>query len=199
MKRYLLTIGVALFTLLSASAQDNMNLPGFHDLSLSAGYGSNMQFMDKYTKIISGYPSIEAKDFRFFPTVTAEYSYRLSNRLAVGALLSFDVATSNIVNEGGIKDTKAKDYWYSLMPQMRYYWYSDKMKNIYSKASVGLMARRNKYENANDIIERFRHFDVAWQVSAIGFEYGNLICGFAEAGFGTQGFVVAGVRVKFAF
>jgi len=199
MKKIILTISILFLAIAVSQAQDNMNLPGFHDLSISAGYGSNFQFMDSYRKVISGYPSYEAKDFKFFPTVTAEYGYRVNKKLAIGALLSFDVADSKILNEGDYNDTKARDYWYSLMPQVRYYWYSDRMKNLYSKIAVGLNARRNKYKNTNGIIEKFRDFNVAWQVSAIGFEYGEVVCGFAEAGFGAQGFISAGIRVKFAF
>jgi len=198
MKKLFLTISVLLFAFVAASAQGNMNQPGFHDLSVSAGYGSSMQFIDNYTKIISDYPSYEAKDFKFFPTVSAEYGYRVSERFAVGAVLSFQVADSHILNEGR-DNTKARDTWYSLMPQARFFWYTNKNMNVYSKAAVGLTARRNKYTNNNDIIEKFRDFNIAWQVSAIGFEYGNIVCGFAEAGFGTQGYISAGVRVKFAF
>ncbi|MBQ2482574.1 MAG: outer membrane beta-barrel protein [Bacteroidales bacterium] len=198
MKKLFLTISVLLFAFVAASAQGNMNQPGFHDLSVSAGYGSSMQFIDNYTKIISDYPSYEAKDFKFFPTVSAEYGYRVSERFAVGAVLSFQVADSHILNEGR-DNTKARDTWYSLMPQARFFWYTNKNMNVYSKAAVGLTARRNKYTNNNDIIEKFRDFNIAWQVSAIGFEYGNIVCGFAEAGFGTQGFIQAGVRIKFAF
>lgn len=198
MKKLFLTISVLLFAFVAASAQGNMNQPGFHDLSVSAGYGSSMQFIDNYTKIISDYPSYEAKDFKFFPTVSAEYGYRVSERFAVGAVLSFQVADSHILNEGR-DNTKARDTWYSLMPQARFFWYTNKNMNVYSKAAVGLTARRNKYTNNNDIVEKFRDFNIAWQVSAIGFEYGNIVCGFAEAGFGTQGYISAGVRVKFAF
>ena len=198
MKKLFLTISVLLFAFVAASAQGNMNQPGFHDLSVSAGYGSSMQFIDNYTKIISDYPSYEAKDFKFFPTVSAEYGYRVSDRFAVGAVLSFQVADSHILNEGR-DNTKARDTWYSLMPQARFFWYTNKNMNVYSKAAVGLTARRNKYTNNNDIVEKFRDFNIAWQVSAIGFEYGNIVCGFAEAGFGTQGFIQAGVRIKFAF
>ena len=198
MKKLFLTISVLLFAFVAASAQGNMNQPGFHDLSVSAGYGSSMQFIDNYTKIISDYPSYEAKDFKFFPTVSAEYGYRVSERFAVGAVLSFQVADSHILNEGR-DNTKARDTWYSLMPQARFFWYTNKNMNVYSKAAVGLTARRNKYTNNNDIIEKFRDFNIAWQVSAIGVEFGNIVCGFAEAGFGTQGFIQAGVRIKFAF
>lgn len=198
MKRLFLTISVLFFAFATAAAQDNMNLPGFHDISISGGYGSNMQFMDSYTKIISGYPSYEAKDFKFLPIVNAEYGYRISEKFAVGAILSFQVADSHILNEG-TDNTKARDTWYSLMPQARYFWYTTSRTNIYSKVAAGLSARRNKYTNNNGIIEKFRDFNVAWQVSAIGIEYGNIVCGFAEAGFGTQGFIQAGVRVKFAF
>lgn len=198
MKKLFLTISVLLFAFVAASAQGNMNQPGFHDLSVSAGYGSSMQFIDNYTKIISDYPSYEAKDFKFFPTVSAEYGYRVSERFAVGAVLSFQVADSHILNEGR-DNTKARDTWYSLMPQARFFWYTNKNMNVYSKAAVGLTARRNKYTNNNDIVEKFRDFNIAWQVSAIGVEFGNIVCGFAEAGFGTQGYISAGVRVKFAF
>ena len=197
MRKFILTVGIMLLAFASASAQDNMNLPGFHDISLSAGYGSNMQFFDSYKKIISNYPSYEAKNFKFFPTVTAECGYRVSNKFAVGALLSFQVADSHILNEG-LDNTKARDTWYSLMPQVRYFWYTDKMKNVYSKAAAGFSARRNKYTNVSGIVEKFRDFNFAWQVSAIGFEYGQTVCGFAEAGFGTQGYIVAGVRIKFS-
>jgi len=175
-----------------------MNLPGFHDLSLSVGYGSNMQFMEDYKKIISDYPSYEAKDFKFFPTVSAQYAYRVSKRFGFGAVISFQVADSHILNEG-LDNTKARDTWYSIMPQAQYFWYSNKRMNVYSRVAVGLSARRNKYTNNNGIVEKFRDFNVAWQVSPLGLEFGNLICGFVEAGYGAQGYVVAGMRIKFAF
>ena len=197
MKKIILTISALFLAVVCLQAQDNMNQAGFHDLSISGGYGSSMQFIDSYTKIISGYPSYEAKDFKFLPVVTGEYAYRVNDKFAIGALLSCQVADSHILNEG--KDnTKARDTWYSLMPQARYYWYSDRTKNLYSKVAVGLNARRNKYTNNNGIIEKFRDFNVAWQVGALGFEYGETVCGFAEAGFGTQGYIVAGIRIKFS-
>ena len=198
MKKLFLTAGILFVALIVGYAQVDMNQPGFHDLSISAGYGSNAQFIDSYKKVISGYPSYEAKDFKFFPTVNAEYAYRLSSKIALGAVLSFQVADSHILNEGE-DNTKARDTWYSLMPQARFFWYTTDNMNVYSKVAFGLNARRNKYTNNNDIIEKFRDFNIAWQVAALGFEYGNIVCGFAEAGFGTQGYVVAGVRVKFAF
>ncbi len=204
-----LTASVAAMVLLlgfakNSSAQSHCNLPGFHDISLSGGYGSIMQNLESYKKPISGYKNVEASGYKYTPTVSGEWSYRFSKKAAVGAILSFQAVDYKVAlpTATGTANLKAKDYWYSLMPQFRYYWHSAPRFNIYSKAAAGFSAHRSIYstpsENNKTREEKFKGFNFTWHISALGFEYGETFCVFAEGGYGTQGYALAGIRVKFA-
>jgi hypothetical protein len=71
---------------------------------------------------------------------------------------------------------------------------------LYSKIALGACFDIfNNYEVKDDKVNKKSktNVDFAYQVSALGVEVGQSVCGFAELGFGYQGVIQAGVKFRF--
>ena len=84
------------------------------------------------------------------------------------------------------------------MPAIKWYFVNKDAFGLYSKAAVGaaflsntekdLQTGKSKDDNGTYFL---------FQLSFIGVEFGKQFRGFAEAGVGEQGFLLAGIRYKF--
>ena len=84
------------------------------------------------------------------------------------------------------------------MPAIKYYWVNKNSFGLYSKAAVGaafLNSTEKDLATNTSKDESSTHF--MYQLSFIGAEFGKQFRGFAEVGFGEQGFIQAGIRYKF--
>ncbi len=112
-----------------------------------------------------------------------EYLRRLSPLVSVGGVVTYSYAQYSSDPED-----PSFDHYYNLMPAVKLHWYQQKWFSAYSKcaAGIGLCVDQDGSEAAFD-----------WQVSLLGLEVGRAVRLFTEAGVGDQGFVLAGLRVRF--
>ena len=84
------------------------------------------------------------------------------------------------------------------MPAIKWYWVNKNSLGVYSKGAAGAaFLNSTEKDPANNISEDESKTYFMYQLSLIGVEFGKQFRGFAEVGFGEQGFVLAGVRYKF--
>lgn len=196
----LLMIAVAMMTALSMNAQ-NEDLR--HEISLSYGLGSIAQFGDGLGEgLAMALLSDEEYDDGFIlGPISIEYFYHFNNpRLALGGIVSYSKWDSDIQKRGGNNEKvgeRKRNYW-AVMPAIKWYWVNKNHFGLYSKAAVGAAFLNSKETNSKtDKTTKDNGTYFMFQASFIGAEFGSKLRGFAEAGIGEQGFLLAGVRYKF--
>ena len=167
-----------------------------HELAFTYGFASTSQVMDIFTDLVSapfkGSTSQE-KDWWFGP-LSLEYFYHLDNRFSVGGITVFGHRGADLYEDNTKRGEVASNY-FSLMPAVKYMWWSNANLGLYSKAAIGATYRTEK---SDDVDYSDSKIHVNGQFSAIGFEGGSLkVRGFAELGFGEQGIFFTGLRYKF--
>ena len=177
MKKVLIFLALALATTLSINAQDdNWN----NEIAISYGLGA---FTDVNSSFLGGIFS--GKQTSYIGAFGAEYFYRPKANLGVGL-----VATFGTCKWSASKDARSK--YMSIMPAVKYNWLNRDRFSMYSKAALGVVIGFESDNNKNHTKAA-----VSWQATAVGAEYGKAFRGFLELGFGEQGILVAGLRLKF--
>ena len=200
MKTKMMMVAVALMTALSVNAQ-NEDLR--HEISLSYGVGSLAQLGEGIGEGLASalFSDTENKDGFILGPISAEYFYHFNNpRLALGGFLSYSKWDSDIQKRSGNHEKvgeRKRNYW-SVMPAFKCYWVNKNTFGLYSKAAAGVAFLSNTekdFQTGKSLDDNSTHF--LFQLSFIGVEFGKQFRGFAEAGVGEQGFLLAGVRYKF--
>ena len=199
MKKMMMMVVVALMTAMSVNAQSE-NLK--NELSLSYGLGSVAQFGDGLGEGLGlVFSDTEYDDGFILGPISVEYFRHLNNpRLAIGGFVSYSKWDSDIQKRSGNhqKVGERNRNYFAVMPAVKWYWVNKNSFGLYSKGAVGaaflnstekdLATNASKDDNST-------HF--LFQLSLIGVEFGKQFRGFAEAGVGEQGFILAGIRYKF--
>ena len=200
MKKVMMMVAVALMNAMYVNAQ-NENLR--HEISLSYGLGSIAQLGDGIGEGLASaiFSDTEYDDGFILGPISAEYFYHFNNpRLAVGGLVSYSKWDSDILKRRGNHEKvgeRNRNYW-SVMPAIKWYWVNKNAFGLYSKGAVGpAFLSSTEKDFANNTSEDESDTYILFQLSFIGAEFGKQFRGFAEAGFGEQGFLMAGVRYKF--
>lgn len=224
MNKFKLLLFLVAFSLFATnvSAQKQIEYSTKHDVSVSIGGVTNTRFINAMTEItqvltsatissiVSGgnataYYSYKNKTWSV--PVSAEYFYHVNRFLSVGAIGAFNCMKQDIYlnvkdkegNTTSTKDGNLKQYNLSILPAVKFDWLRREHIGLYSKVGIGasFMMERQK-ENDGDKLYSGTDVMFNFQVSAIGFEAGNLhVRGFAELGLGEQGVAVVGLRYKF--
>ena len=199
MKKFILMVAAAMMTAMSVNAQ-NEELK--NEISLSYGFGSISQFGsglgESLGLVISG---TEYDDGAIVGPISVEYYRHLNNpRLAIGALVSYSKWDSDVLKNDNTHEKmgERKRNYFSVMPAIKWYWINKNSFGLYSKAAVGvgfLKTSDKDFKNNTTKDDNGTYF--MFQASFIGVEFGGKLRGFAEAGFGEQGFIQAGLRYKF--
>lgn len=199
MKKMMLTVAVAFMTAVSVNAQcqDLKN-----ELSLSYGLGSISQFGDGLGEgLASIFTDTEYDDGFILGPISAEYFRHLNNpRLAIGGIVSYSKWDSDILMKRGNHEKvgERNRNYFSVMPAVKWYWTNNNSFGLYSKAAVGaafLSSTEKDYATGKSKDDSGTYF--MFHVSLLGAEFGHQFRGFAELGFGEQGFLMAGLRYKF--
>jgi len=199
MKKILVMVAIAMMTTVSVNAQ-NENLR--HELSLSYGLGSIAQFGEGLGEGLGLiFSDTEYDDGFILGPISAEYFYHFNNpRLAIGGIVSYSKWDSDIQKKSGSHEKvgeRNRNYW-AVMPAIKWYWVNKNAFGLYSKGAVGaafLNSTEKDFATNTSEDDSSTHF--MFQLSLIGIEFGKQFRGFAEAGIGQQGFLLAGIRYKF--
>ena len=198
MKKIILMVAVAMMTAMNVNAQ-NENL--HHELSLSYGLGSIAQLGDGIGEGLGlAFTDTEYDDGSIVGPITLEYFYHFNNpRLAIGGSFTYSKWDSDVlVRNSQTKVGERNRNFFSVMPAFKAYWINKNHFGLYSKAAAGvgfLQCTDNDYETHVKKDDNGCYF--MFQLSFVGVEFGSKFRGFAEAGFGDQGFIQAGIRYKF--
>ena len=199
MKKIMMMVAVALMTAMSVNAQSE-NLK--NELSLSYGFGSTSQMGSGLGEGLSlVFSDTEYDDGSIFGPVSVEYFRHFNNpRLAVGGFVSYSKWDSDILKKGGNHEKvgERNRSYFAVMPAIKWYWVNKNSFGLYSKAAAGiafLSSTEKDFATSKSEDDSSSHF--MFQCSVIGAEFGKQVRGFAELGFGNQGFVQVGIRYKF--
>ena len=199
MKKFMMMVAVALMTVTSVNAQSE-DLK--NELSVSYGFGSLSQLGDGIGEGLGLiFSDTEYDDGFILGPISAEYFYHLNNpRLAIGGIFSYSKWDSDVQKRGGSHEKvgERNRNYFSVMPAVKYYWTNKNSFGLYSKAAVGaafLNSTEKELSTGKSNDDNGTYF--MFQLSLIGVEFGKQFRGFAELGFGNQGFALAGLRYKF--
>ena len=195
MMKKLMMIATMLVAALSASAQ-NEDLR--NELSLSYGFGSASVIGDGIGEgfVRAIFSDTENENDFIFGPISVEYFRHFNNpRLAIGGILSYSKWDTDILKRSNKEKVgECKRSFFAIMPSFKYYWVNKNSFGLYCKgaAGVGFLSTDEKGEsNRSDSGTYFM-----FQITPVGLEFGSAFRGFAEFGFGDQGFLCAGLRYK---
>ena len=181
MKRILLLAAVALLSApLCVQAQRS-------EITVSYGYAPTSNWSDSFSAI-KDLVSDAKTDISGWGAVTVGYNLRLLGPLSIGA----QVVCST--NEQKIKgtNTEIRNRYWAVMPNVKWTWLNLKIVSLYSRAAVGAVFSKAESGGESEHATRF-----AYQVSPVGVTVGGRLAAYAEAGIGTMGSLVAGLRFRF--
>ena len=205
MKRYLYLL-LSLFLASAVYAQERTPL---HELFVGYGVAPVLSMPDPSlpTNTVVNAP-YSANNKRFSGTLNVGYLFHVSKPLAIGVDYSYLSVKRDIVLGSSIPLGKIKNDCHVAMFTGKYFWLCLKRLSFYSRVGVGLAVIKkgelDVFGNSKDdlLLKSARMEDdksVAWQAMPIGLEWrfaGHLAL-FAEAGAGSAGCGMAGLKVSF--
>ena len=145
------------------------------EVSVSYGVAPVTDWIDSYSDMLTGLFTNANTDLKGWGAVTVGYSFRLIGSLRLRG------AGSEIRNR----------YW-SLLPNVKWNWMNLKVVSFYSRLGAGASFSRSEVGGESGKSTQF-----AFQVSPVGVEVGGRVAAYAEAGIGTSGCLLVGVRYRF--
>lgn len=174
MKKLLILLLCAASGIVAVSARDT-------EVSVSYGVEPAMGHLGVYRNDWSG--------MNCWGAINATIDHRFAPNLWIGLSYTYSSADSDHAS----KDRYGEVTWHGLMANVRYEWYARGGLLLYSHVGVGALVEyfSPSWEDS------YNRTNMAFQVSPIGVQYdfGKHVGVFAEAGYGVQGVVKAGVRI----
>lgn len=116
--------------------------------------------------------------------IAVHYAYCYNEKLGIGATVSYE-------------HVDKKEFYYSLMPQVKWNWYNHKYFSLYSRVGLGVTYVYYMNRDMYDADSQHRFFP-AFHLSPIGIEAGwEHFRAFFDAGAGAQCFIQIGVKCRF--
>lgn len=174
---------VALAALLLSTAAAHAQF-GRGEVSVAYGFAPVTNWIDAYSDLLAG-----GRDLEGWGAVTVGYDFRLPLGFAVGAHVVYSS------NEQKMRQTREKidsRYW-TVMPNVSWQWLDLRIVRLYSRLGVGATFSKAKHAGDESSSTQF-----AFQLSPLCVDVGGRVVGaFAEAGIGTSGCFLVGVRCRF--
>lgn len=147
-----------------------------HEIALGTGYVSitTAAYSNYYAR--NAVDGLRARHPITIP-VSAHYFYRLNEKWAIGATAHYEQVAK-------------MEFYFGLMPQVKWSWFNRKYVSLYSRVAAGVM-----YAN---LINADNRYWPDFQLSPFGVEAGwQHWKGFIDLGAGTQNFIQGGIMYKF--
>ncbi len=195
-KFLLAALAISALLCVPAQAQDDPR----HEVSISYGVVPNSIWLDISGDAFGSLFGYEYDHSAITGPIGLEYYYRTSPLIAVGAVATFAKNAEDEKYKGEITRT-SKNYYFTLMPSVKFNWLRRDNWGLYSKVAAGASLNHSTLKdkepvNAKKDTDNTVFFN--FQVSAIGIEAGSEnVRGFTELGIGEQGVGLAGVRFRF--
>lgn len=184
MIRKLSLVAVALLFVATSFAQGSRR----QEITLSYGVAPVTDWIDSYSNLLTG--AVVGADTKStgWGAVSMGYNFRVIGGLRVGAQLVYSSNTQSVKDSSS--DVSYR-YW-SVLPMVKWNWLNLKIVSIYARAGAGVTFAKASYDSRSEKSTQF-----AFQVSPLGVEVGGRLAAYAEAGIGTAGSLVAGIRYRF--
>lgn len=181
-KKVLLAAAVALFGIPSlAHAQ-----LGRGEISVGYGVVPATNWIDAYSNALLDVLDMKDASMESWGGVSVNYGLRLIGGFGVGATFVYSSNTQRLDGR------KIATNCYSIMPHLKMRWLNLRILSLYSRLGAGVTFVKSSGEGLREAERRF-----AFQVSPIGVEVGGNLAAYVEAGIGTTGSLVAGLRFRF--
>ena len=179
-----------------------------HELSVSYGYFPVTEWAGAFGKALL-FPILtvgtvhEDQNSTFSGAINLDYNCRLNKRVGVGVGVSYAYGKGSVTYKilGTESSYPVYNNYLSIMPKVKLNWINLRVFTLYSVVGLGLTMDFYNSTTTNDnrevVNNRGTDFMFAYQVSPIGMEFGKNVCFFMEAGIGTSGTLIGGVRGKF--
>lgn len=195
-KKFINTViaAIVLFAVSNASAQEVTKREVFQ-LSVSVGKGSTSEI----GSVLGGAFScnIDGENTKFTPCFNFQGMVNINNHVGMGLTLC---SQKSVTYTDNFDNGKYNNFHFSVLPTFRVYWLNTNVLSVYSKVAAGMSFDYEFiYNSVNHPTAEFNksnHF--SYQMSPIGVELGaKHFRAFAEAGYGVEGLLQAGVRARF--
>lgn len=176
-----------------------------HDIRLSVSDGTTLTMTDIFGGALSeGLLGSKRTDEKVIGVFGLGYRYNI-HRFRVGGDLGFALQSNKLTLNGqttpSIKECKLN---FMILPTAEFIYFKRNLVELYGSASAGVNLCRESEKALNDEGKEAASKNAslsttfAYQINPIAVRVGNdRVGGFVEAGFGTKGFVTAGVSVGF--
>lgn len=169
-----------------------LGLPGLAHAQLgrgeiSVGYGVApvTDWIDAYSDKLLDVLDMKDASMDSWGGVSVNYTFRIVGGLGVGATFVYSGNNQRLAGK------KISTDYYSIMPHLKMRWLNLRILSLYSRVGVGLTFTESSGEGQSESARQW-----AFQVSPIGVEIGGKVAAYAEAGIGTMGSLVAGLRFR---
>lgn len=176
MKKLLLTLLTTVISATTLTARDT-------DISISYGAIPSMNNLGVYRN--------HWNDINSWGALNIGFDHQFAPNLHIGLTYTYSSASSN----NAYQSRYGKITWHGILASLRYSWLQRGIVKLYSHVGIGALV---EYYSPS-WIDSYNRTNMAFQVSPIGAEI-NLApwaSVFAEAGYGVQGIIQAGLRVGF--
>ncbi|MBP5688905.1 MAG: hypothetical protein J6X22_09745 [Muribaculaceae bacterium] len=170
---------------------------------LAVGYGAvnSSSVLDVFVDVVSAMFGARYQNKSFVGPFSAEYFYHVSPLVGVGGIGVYNHHSQDVLQDEEVTG-KRKSNYFTIMPAVKFNWLRKQHWGMYSKLGAGYthgeFTTTGKDSNGAFTKENVGNDFFNFQVSLVGVEAGNRnVRGFAELGFGEQGFVHGGLRFRF--
>lgn len=155
---------------------------------ISVGYGMKpvTDWMDTYNDMLLDAVGMQNAVMDSWGGISVNYSFRLIGGFGIGATFVYSS------NDQRLNGQSVSTRYYSIMPHLKMRWLNLRILSLYSRVNAGLTFAESKGAGQSCSAEKF-----AWQISPIGVELGGRLAAYAEAGVGTVGSLIVGLRFRF--
>ena len=200
MKKMFLMVVAAMMATMNVNAQ-NSELKN----EIGVSYGAGMSLIGDGLGnaigrgIVDGITGRQWTNDKQFGSLSLEYFHHTSPKFAVGGIFSYSQYGEDVVLKSNqVKEGERMRNYFTVMPAIKCNWINKEHFALYSKFGIGATFMSEKVDDlTNRTSQSDCHTYLAFQVSAIGVEFGSKLRGFVEAGVGEQGIILAGIRYKF--
>lgn len=159
---------------------------GRGELSVGYGFAPVTNWISAYSDKLLGVLDMRDASLESWGGISVNYTFRIVGGLGVGGTFVYSG------NAQRLDGRKVSTDYYSVLPHLKMRWLDLRIFSLYSRVGAGLTFTRSSGGG-----ERWSARQLAFQVSPLGIEVGGRLALYAEAGVGTTGSLVAGMRFRF--
>lgn len=186
MRRLTVIVAAMMLATLPVSAQEHKRPDyGKNEIGVSYGYLTNNMTVAVFAEVLTlGHSDI---DSFYSGGASINYLHYVHPVVGVGAVATYEYGWEPEQNGADFHH-----HYYTLMPQVKIYWFNHKYVAMYSRIGIGATYLHGRRDGVRDTSWR-----PAFQLSGICLEAGGRVRGFLELALGNMGNLLAGVKVNF--